>query len=488
MSSVGVPASLSQRAARGVAWTGGGQVLRQFIQVGTSIALVRLLSPGDFGLIGMAMFFVGIGQLLADFGVGSAILQSRTEDRVVLSSCFWLNVLVAGTLAALLLLCAPLIGRFYQHSDLAPVVAALSLNLLLSGLAVVPSALLSRDMRFSVIARAQVLGSLAGSAAAITLAWLGFGVWSLVAQPLCGSAMSLAMFFVAQRWAPSFEFSWPKVAPLAKFSAALLGTSLVGYANRNTDSLLVGRVLGAAALGFYAMAIQLMLYPLQQVSSVIVRVLIPTLVQIQDDLPRLRSAYLRAVGAIALVTFPIMGGLFALADDFVLVVFGATWAPMAPLLKVLAWVGMLQSVGTTVGTIYLATGKMGIALRVTLIAAPVLIGGMAAGLPWGIFGVAVGYAIASFSLFYYSALTAFRIIGLALAQFHRVLTWPLVATLMMVALLAVAQTAMQSLTPSARLTVGIVLGVLCYVAASLLFNRPQLAELLAVVRSLRRER
>ena len=485
VSAVGVPSSLSLRAARGVAWTGGGQILRQLIQVGTSIALVRLLSPDDFGLIGMAMFFVGLGQLLADFGVGSAILQSRTEDRVVLSSCFWLNVLVAGTLAALVLVCAPLIGRFYQRTDLAPVVAALSLNLLLSGLAVVPSALLSRDMRFSVIARAQVAGSLAGAVAAITLAWQGFGVWSLVAQPLCGAATSLAIFVVAQRWVPTFEFSWPKVAPLARFSAALLGTNLVGYANRNTDSLLVGRVLGAAALGFYAMAIQLMLYPLQQVSSVIVRVLIPTLVQIQDDLPRLRAAYLRAVGAIALVTFPIMGGLFALADDFVLVVFGASWAPMAPLLKVLAWVGMLQSVGTTVGTIYLATGTMGIALRVTLIGAPVLIGGMAAGLPWGIQGVAVGYAVATFSLFYYTAITAFRVIDLRLADFHAALLRPLASTFAMLAGLYALGLLTVGSPPATRLGAGVLGGALMYLAVSACINRAQLLEIGEVLRSLR---
>ena len=275
------------------------------------------------------------------------------------------------------------------------------------------------------------------------------------------------------------------MAPLVRFSAALLGTNLVGYATRSADSVIVGRFLGAGALGYYSMAIQLMLYPLQQVSSVFVRVLFPTLVQIKDDLPRLRAAYLKAVASIALVTFPIMGGLFALADDFVLVVFGPQWVEMAPVLKVLAWVGMGQSVGTTVGTIYMSTGTVGIALRVTLIAAPVLIVAMVAGLPWGIFGVAVGYAIATFALFYYTAVTAFRVIALRLADFHRVLVRPLVATLVMVGVLLAAAPSMQLLAPALRLALGIALGVLTYGAASMAVNRAQLTEVVSIVRSLR---
>jgi len=478
-------ADLGVRAARGVMWTGGGQILRQLMQIGSTLVLVRLLVPDDFGVLGMAMFFVGIGQLLADFGIGSALVQSRSDDRVVLSTCFWLNLAVAAFLALLMLACAPLIGIFYKRPDLVPVVAVLSLNLLLSGLQVVPAALLYRDMRFADLARAQVLGSLVGGTTAVTLAWAGAGVWALVAQPLVGSSVNLLTCWWAGRWMPRIEFSWQRTAPLARFSAALLATNLVGYGNRNIDGLLIGRVLGAVPLGHYSLAIQLMLYPLQQVSAVVVRVLFPTLVQIRNDLPRLRSAYLKAVGSIALITFPIMGGLFALADDFVFVVFGPAWVEVVPILKVLAWVGMMQSVGTMVGTIYLSTGNPGIALRVTLIGAPVFIVGIAAGLPWGIYGVAVGYAAASGALFYYTSLTAFRVIELRLREFHRVLIRPLVATLMMDAVLMAVMAQLGEMSPRYRLATGVLCGALAYLAFTLLVNRRQLGQIYERVRSLR---
>lgn len=479
------PGSLAVAAARGVAWTGGGQILRQVIQLAGQLVLVRLLAPEDFGLLGMAMFFIGIGQLIADFGVGSAIVQSQTRDPLTLSSCFWVNMALVAVLAALMAMAAPLIGHFYQRPDLTPLVAVLSLNLLLSGLQVMPFALLARDMRFAHSARAQVLGSLVGALAAIALAWSGAGVWALVAQPLIGSTTALLAAWWSHRWLPQMAFSWPAMAPLARFSFALLGTNLVGYGNRNIDSLLIGRFLGAGPLGLYAMAIQIMLYPLQQISSVIVRVLFPTLVQIKDDLPRLRAAYLKAVSTIALITFPLMAGLFAVADDFVLLVFGPAWVTMTPVLKVLCWVGLMQSIGTTVGTIYLSTGNPHVALRVSLIAAPVLVGGIAGGLPWGIMGVAIGYAAASYALFYYTAVTAFALIGLKLAAFHAAIVRPASASLLMLAVMLGTKSWIATWSPMPRMALIIGLGVVAYGLASAAVNRPHISELLAIVVSLR---
>lgn len=456
-------------------------MLRQVIQIVGSIALARLLVPDDFGVMGMAMFFVGIGQMFASFGIGSAIIQARADDRIVLSSCFWLNMVVAGVLALLNLIAAPAIAAFYQRQDLVPFVAVLSLNLLLSGLMVVPQALLYRDMRFANLARAQVLGSLGGAIAAVALAWYGAGVWSLVAQPLVGSAINLAFCLVGLDWRPHLEFCWTRTKPLARFSIALLGTNLVGYANRNVDSLLVGRFLGAGPLGLYSMAIQLMLYPLQQVSSVIVRVLFPTLVQIKDDPERLRGAYLKAIGTIALTTFPMMGGLFLVADDFVIVVFGTNWIDMVPVLKVVAWIGMMQSIGTTVSAVYLAVGKPEIALRVSLVSMPVMIIGMAAGLNWGILGVAIGYGIASYGLFYYTVGTAFRLITLRIRDLHAAVIRPLLATVIMIAVLATLTPLLGPLEPLPRLGIAVVFGIVLYVSASAVINRRQLSDVISIL-------
>lgn len=479
------PENLGTIAAKGVAWIGGGQAMRQVIQVTSQLILVRLLVPDDFGLFGMALFFIGIGQLLADFGVGSAIVQSRISDEKVLSSCFWLNVGIALALALATVVASPWIAGFYGRKDVAPLVTVLSLNLVLSGVQVMPTALLYRDLRFGDLARAQVLGSFAGMIAAIGLAAAGAGVWALAAQPLVGTTANLYLTWRATGWLPSLSLDLRGISPLARFGASLLGTNIIGYGNRNIDQLLIGRVLGAGALGYYSMAVQLMLYPIQQVSSVIVRVLFPTLVQIRDDPPRFRAAYLKAVSTIAFVTFPLMGGLFVLADDFVVVVLGIPWLPMVPALKILTWVGMAQSIGTTVGVIYLVTGRPDIALKVTLLAAPVTTIGIAGGLAWGIGGVAAGYAIAIAVLFYYTVVTAYRLVGLTIADFHGAIVRPLLASMLMVAAVTAITLLLASWTPGPRLLTGIACGAALYLVLSAGVNRRQMSELLAALRSLR---
>ena len=179
----------------------------------------------------------------------------------------------------------------------------------------------------------------------------------------------------------------------------------------------------------------------------------------------------------ALVTFPMMMGLFAVAQDFVTVVFGEKWLPMLPVLKILCWVGMLQSIGTTVGTIYLATGQVNVAFKFLLVAAPVLVLAFIVGLPWGIVGVATAYAAASFGLFYVSLTIAFRIAGIRLRDFHAAIARPLLASVVMLVVVTVSAWILQQWGTE----IGI--GVLAYAGATLLLNKRQLRELLAITRA-----
>jgi PST family polysaccharide transporter len=477
------PPSLGTAATRGALWLGGSQMLRQGIQIFGSIVLARLLSPDDFGVLGMAMFFVGIGQLFAEFGIGAAIVQSQTNDRLVLSSCFWLNLLISVSVAAAIGLSAPLVARFYSQPELVLVVALLSLNMLLSALMVIPNTILTRDLRFPRIAVANILASLIGTGVAIAMALYKMGIWALVAQPLVGSTVLWLLLMIFAKWRPTLEFSWAAVSSYAKFGAALLGANLANYANRNVDRLLIGRFVGAEPLGLYSMSMQIILYPLQNVSGVIVKVLFPTMAKLHDEPKRRRQAYLSATGAIALITFPMLGGLFAVAPDFVSIILGDAWTGIVPIVRIMAWVGMAQCVGTTVGTIYLSSGRPDIALRVTLVCTPILISGMICGLPWGVLGVATGYSVASFMIFYYTALQAFRLIELRLSEFHAVILPTMLATLGMIGLVLLVINALSENSAATRLVAAVASGAMSYGLLTLLLNRPQAMELIARLRA-----
>lgn len=482
MNSIG--RSIGTLAARGVAWTAAGQLIRQVVQVVGSVALARLLSPDDFGLLGMALIFVGVGQLLADFGIGSALVHDRESksDPVILSTCFWLNLAVSVLLAILIAALAPVIAGFFGRSDLAPITALLSVNLVVSGLLVVPQSMLYRDMRFADLAYAQVGGSFVGLLTAVSMAWNDLGVWALVVQPIAGNLATGSILYFLVRWAPSFNFSYSRVRHLLHFSGNVMGTSLLSYAQRSADGLLIGRFLNAHAVGLYSQATQIMLLPLQQVSSVVVRVLFPTLVQLQADMPRFRKAYLKSVSAIALITFPLMTGLFALSDDFIIVVLGPGWTDMAPLLRVLSWVGMMQSIATTTGTLFLGSGNAAAMFRVSLVVTPVIIGGISAGTHWGIEGVAIGYALGSFSTFFYSMTKAMRLVNLQWMDLARSVWRPFACSIAMLVGVIFVHAGLGHWSVLSRFVTCVLAGVAIYSAGAMVLLLPLIRDLASDLR------
>jgi PST family polysaccharide transporter len=473
-------------AARGVFWFAGGQVLRHAIQSVAVIVLATLLTPQDYGLLAMALAFSRVAQLLTDFGIGVAIIQARELDETVLSSCFWANALVAAALTAGLALVSPFVAGFYGDPRVGPVLAVLSISLFLSGSIIVPRAALYKAMHFAEIVKAQVAGSFAGSVVAITLAYSGFGVWSLVLQPIAGSIITFTLTLLFAPWWPRFIFSWPAIRPLIRFGANVLGTDLIYYGVTNADALLIGKILGSSALGVYSLALQIMLYPLEQVSGTIVKVLFPALSQLTDDMHRFRHAFLRAVATIALITFPLMMGMFALADDLVLVVFGQKWVAMIPILKIFCWLGMLHSVSGPISTIFFSTGRARTQFVIMVFAAPVLLAAFLIGIMWGVVGVALAYAITSLVLTNIGLSIALRIAGLTFRDFLSALSRPFIASLMMYVAVSVASRfiADYALFPAvARLIACILIGGMVYALTSFVVNRMMLAELIRLCRA-----
>lgn len=476
---------LSELAIRGVFWSGGGQFARQLIQLPTSIVLARLLVPGDFGLIGMAMVFVAVAQMITDFGIGAAIVQSRELPPRAVASAFWANLLFAGALCVALLLGAPLIAAFFGERRVGPVLIALSAGLLLAAMTTVPRALLQRRMDFHGDSRASVFGALGGALAAIGAAATSLGVWALVLQSLVASLLTLLFTLIRASWWPRLVFSWSSIRGLVKFSTGVLGSNMLGYATRHADNLLIGRVLGSSALGYYSLAYRLMLFPLSQVSETIGKVMFPALANLRDDLARFRQAYLLSIGGIATITFPMMLGLLAVVDEFILVAFGAAWLPMRRVLAVFCLVGMIQSIGTTVGTIYLSTGRVRRLFVVSLCFTPVFIASFVVGLAWGLEGVAVAYGIASAAMLYVSLKLAFGIVELGLMEFHRALLGPTCAAVAMYLVVAGSRILLlpRVETVGVRLLLLVAIGVLAYWIASMVFNRGRLLDLLARVRA-----
>ena len=408
----------------------------QVLTIAATAVVARLVPPRAYGLMGMAGVVIGFAGLFRDLGTASAIVQRRDIDEGLLTSVFWLNIWMGVAVTGACWLAAPWAALFYREPAILGILRALSVAFLIMSLASVHGALLSRHLQFGRIAMVELVAGVAGLAAAVTGALLGAGVWSLVMNLLANSVVSTLALIWARPWRPRLHFSWVEIRSISGFGLNLSASNIVNYFARNADNMLVGKYLGAAPLGFYGLAYNFMLFPLQAVGLTLGRVLFPAFAAMQSDHERLRQAYLRSSAAIAFFTFPLMAGATVLAPEVIAVFLGPHWGPAVPVLRILAPVGLLQSLTTITGQIYLATGSTGAMFRWGTLFSAVLVVGFIAGLPWGIIGVAAIYAVLSALLLIPNLAIPFRLISLPLTALWKSIQLIAVSTAAMTAAVA----------------------------------------------------
>lgn len=404
--------SFKDTTVSGVKWSVIGRIGQNIIVFVIGVVLARLLSPAEFGLLGMIGVIVGFAKIFTELGFGAALIQKKEISQEELSSVFWLNLAGGTLLTVLFIVLAPAIARFYQTPELRLITAFISFNFLISSVVIIQNTLLTKEINFKYISYIEILANLIAGSVAIYMAAVGYGVWSLVAQSLLISVTTAALMWFFSSWRPSFTFRIGAIKALLKFSLNHLGNRSMNYWARNLDNLLIGKFLGSGSLGVYSKSYAIMLLPLQNVSHVLSRVMFPALSKIQDDREKVRQVFLRITRVIALITFPMMTGLFVVVEPFVLVVFGEQWSGMIPILQVLCLVGMIQSIGTLNGNLYLSQGRADLQFRVGIVLKAVVFIGIVTGIKWGVLGVAIGYATASAINSYPSFKFAGRLVGL----------------------------------------------------------------------------
>lgn len=420
-----------QRTIAGISWSLVSQVGRQGLLFLIGVILARLLSPDEFGLVAMVTVITNFGNIFAELGFSGALIQKQDVTDEHLSSVFWLNLGIGITLMAITMLGAPLIADFYDEPLLISLTVVLSVNFLIASLNIVQNTLLVKSLNFRVLSIVEIVSVLLSGGVAIWMSYVGCGVWSLIAQTLLLSGITALLLWVLTRWRPRVYFRWTAVKDLLGFSTSMLGTDLLNYWVRNIDYLLIGRFLGTNPLGVYNRAYSIMLFPLTNVSRVFARVMFPSFSIIQDDRERIRRIYLKITRSIALLTFPMMLGLFVEVEPFVMAVFGPKWIDMIQLLRVFCIVGMVQSIVTLNGNLYLSQGRADLQLKVGFILRLILIAGIVVGLRWGIFGVTIGYGLASLINMYPNIYFAGKLVGVTFSDLIRNLLPVLTCSILM---------------------------------------------------------
>jgi len=403
-----------------VRWSAVSQYGSQAVRTVVSLVLARLLAPEYFGLLAMAGVITAFARQLTNLGFTASIIQRKQISPQLVSTLFWANLAISVLMAVALAACSPLAAWIYSDPRVAPIVAVLSVEFLLVGFTMVPTALLTRRMAFNKLAVRELAGVLLGGSTSITLAVLGWGVWALVLGSLVGLASGMILINLLCPFRPQLVFDRQGLRECLGFGLNLTGFGIFNYFARNADNLIIGIFLGPTALGYYSLAYRLMLLPRDSVTNVITRVLFPAFSRMQDDDERLANAYLRTCGAIAFVTFPMMAGLAVVARPFVEVVLGAKWLPAVPLIWILAPVGMMHSINATTGQLYLAKARTDWMFYWGVGGAGLLALSFPLGLPWGVTGVASAYLIMNLLIVLPCYWIPFRLVrGLSLARLFR---------------------------------------------------------------------
>lgn len=479
---------LKTKTVKGIGWSVASQVIRLLLNFGIVAVLARMLSPGDFGLIGMVVVFTNLFVILNELGLPAAIVHKQDVTEEHLSSAFWLNLLEGLLLTLILCAAAPFIAGFFERSALLLIVVILSSTLFISSFGRLQQSLFSKILDFKKLAIIDVASTFLSGATAIITAALGFGVWSLVLQSVSLSVFTALLAFLMCSWKPKFLFRWKPVRELLGYGLPLVGFGFVSYFSRNLDNMLIGKYLGAASLGYYAMAYRLLLFPLGNVTIVIGKVMFPAMSTIQDDLAKARSAYVRANKYVAAATFPLMAGLVVAAPAFTRVIIGPKWEESIVLIQILAVVGLAQSITLSINWIYQSQGRTGALLLWGIASTLVCVASFAIGLHWGVKGVATAYLISVLALLYPTFAIPFRFINLRFREFARELFPVVFATAAMVLVLVATRLLMERVLHAGNLAVLVTLmtvDVAAYLGIIALVDRPLLVGMLEVLGELR---
>ncbi|BCW99711.1 MAG: lipopolysaccharide biosynthesis protein [Armatimonadota bacterium] len=414
---------LRGRSVRGGVLTVASQAGRFALNTVSLVALARLLTPADFGLVAMVQPITGFVAAFKDLGLNFATVQKPQINEAQVSTLFWINLLVSVLLAVLGTLLAPLVGLFYGDERAGWITVALSATFIFSGLGAQHQAILQRQMRFGSVAFADLAGILAGIVAAMLAAWQGMGYWSLVIMTAVTGAVNVAILWWQSRWIPGAPRKLREVREMLGFGGGLTGYFIVNYLTRNADNVLVGRFLGSEALGYYSRAYLLILLPMRQISSPVLPVAIAALSRLRADPERFRRYYLRILQIMACAGMPLIVFTLVCSESLIYLILGEQWLACVSIFRALGPAAFLLTFNEAEALIYVPTGETMRWFRWSLAVAPVYILVFAFGLQWGPVGVAICYSAAMVVLRFPSLAFAFRGSPLRLSHLLGVL-WP----------------------------------------------------------------
>ena len=358
--------NLKEKAKAAFIWDFFGKIAKNGMGFIVSIFLARLLEPAEFGLIAMVMVLIGIAEIFTDIGLGAALIQRRRILPVHYNSVFYFNIFVAFILTAITYFSASSIANFYNNIELIPLAEVMSFSFIIAAFSSLQSIKLRKELNYRLLTKMNLISALISGIVAISLAFYGAGVWSLVVQNLLHGILYNILIWNVAHWKPSLQFSFKALFQLWGFGFRLFLTGLIDKVFTRLDYLIIGKLFDATSLGFYQRAKSLNLFVIRYSSESLMSILFPVLSKIKNNLPRFQQIVIRGFGVINFVTFLLLGGLYLISEELIVLLFGDKWLPSVYIFKILVLSGFVIPIGALLMNILMSRGKSKIILRMAM--------------------------------------------------------------------------------------------------------------------------
>ena len=354
--------NLKAKTAKGVGWGFADNILGLGITAAANIILARILSPADFGIIGMTAIFMTLSTSLVDSGFTGALTRKKDAVKADFDTVFYFNLAVSCLLYAVLFFCSPFIARFFKEPILVPVIRILGISLVINAFGIVQKIILVRRIDFRTQAWISLVSSFAAAVAAVVMAFYGFGVWSLVVLQVGKLAVNTILLWSVSKWYPGLCFSRKSFRDMFSFGGRLLITSIISAIWSEMYSFIIGKMYSSSVLGQYSRADKVKNMVTSNVSSVMQKVSYPVLASIQDEGERQINVYRKILKTTVLISFTAVFGVWAVAGPFILTFFGDQWLPAVGYLRIMCFSGLFLPLMMCSANVINADGRSDITL------------------------------------------------------------------------------------------------------------------------------
>lgn len=472
--------SIKKASFAGVGWSAIERFSVQGVSFLIQLVLARLLTPSDYGVVGMLAIFMQVAQTFIDSGFANALIQRKECTQKDYSTVFYFNLIISILIYVLFFFTAPLVAKFYRMEILTDVMRVLSITLVINALSIVQKTILIKRVDFKTQSAVSLLSAFISGSVGVFMAYKGYGVWALCGQQIANSVCQFFFLQIFVRWKPARVFSKESFRSLFLFGSKLLLSRLIHTIYRNLYTIVIGRTFSAASLGQYNRAEQFGDFPSSNIGEIITRVAFPILSKIQDENERLINVYRATIRYASILIFPLMFGLLALARPLILLLLTDKWEDVVMLLQILCFGYMLSHVSTLNLNILYVKGRSDLALKLEVIKKTIAIAILFGSIPFGLVGMCIGRVLNSVIATLLNTFYTKKLIGLTFfTQCKDFMPYFIMSALMGGGVYLITVVGFSYLV---QLILGFIVGVVLYMLCLYLFDRSTLKDVFVLVK------